>query len=129
MERTLIDACRRLTSTTALELAPDLADIDMTPLSQYGDEKNGNNTIGSAPPNTTSALVEHIRKGRKGHTRSSITHSYQDISPPEGDSDGPDSRLHKRMDHLSRFVLVKKFLIFIKYFSCFDTNIQKNGGY
>jgi hypothetical protein len=106
MERTLIDACRRL---TAVELAPDMADIDMTPIShEYGemqDQKNGN--IANATT-TTSAVVEHTKKDHKPHRRS-ITHSYQDISlETEG---GPDLHLHKRIDHLSRFAAASIYYV------------------
>ncbi|XP_035706356.1 potassium voltage-gated channel subfamily H member 6 isoform X3 [Folsomia candida] len=100
MERTLIDACRRLTSTNCVELAPDLADIDMTPLSRdFGEqqvETNGNNKL------TTSVLVEQVKKDSSKSHRRSITHSYPDADV-SFDSDAPiDIHLHRRIDHLSR---------------------------
>jgi hypothetical protein len=91
MERTLVDACRRLTST-AVELNPDIADIDMTPLPrEYGEqglESNGNCT-------TVVATTKHHRIHRRSNA-----HSYQDISV---DQDS-DVELHKRIDHLSRLL-------------------------
>lgn len=116
MERTLIDACRRLTSTNCVELAPDLADIDMTPLSRdFGEqqvETNGNNKL------TTSVLVEQVKKDSSKSHRRSITHSYPDADV-SFDSDAPiDIHLHRRIDHLSRCVSIHVSISFLYHFPC-----------
>jgi hypothetical protein len=89
----LIDACRRLTST-AVEMTPDMAGVDVTSHPREvpeRDEKNGD------------GIAAHDADRDLRSRRRSISHSYQDFtSDPEADA--PSSSLHKRMDQLSRYI-------------------------
>jgi len=93
LEKTLIDACRRLTST-AVELTPGMGGLEMASLPRELGERDEKNEEG---------LMMAIDRD---HRRRSISHSYQDIT---SDPDA-DVGLNKRIDHLSRYLNFMKFL-------------------
>jgi len=88
MERTFIEACKRLQST-AVELTPDMTGLEITsPPRDYLERAE----------KKVHEMRQEKDKGRRPHRRS-ISHSYHEVtSEPEPDAQG----LHRRIDQLGR---------------------------